>query len=600
MSDNNDFTHEFQIFSTDQNAGTMGTGKFMLYDNNINALKIETIDNIKIGGGSNGRVLATDGNGNLQWISAAAVTGGVSSYNDLEDLPTLFSGNYNDLTNKPTIPTDISQLGDSTGLLGGGGGGGATDEITNTSPEGSIYSVSVSTTGIVTMTTARGSLEFGAQPEEGAPQHFHIMRPAGQEGSSDLYFGDDYNYVKLPGNYGVGTQGVEIGSAASAGNQKSWRFGTDGHLTLPAGGDIKDSSGNSVLGGGGNANTGDIVFSGGTLRNSDNNEVRLESLDINQVAYYNFTPQGGDYSTAVWDGSSITFNNPTSSIQQAIWALNNLSTVEIQINGQWQTVTYAGSYTPSLPEAQRLDINESAVGGPLNIDNVQITINQGTSSYVEIDGTDFRVDVQDDIRMYANDTFRLVNRSSEDSISIETDDGAHVWRFRSNGNLELPNGGSILDDNGNNVIPTVPTAVSQLTNDSGFVVATTVPASSVGAPGDVAGKIAFDSLYLYYCTDTFGGTQYTVLHDISSASSVNGVDQGYLVPNSYQLPQVGWKVYYNGETRTIDQVNSSGIPGYYVVFVDTALTIPGQATFAWGPASTTNIWKRVAWSADTW
>lgn len=54
MSDNNDFTHEFQIFNTDLNAGTMGTGKFMLYDNNINALKIENISILKIGGGSNG------------------------------------------------------------------------------------------------------------------------------------------------------------------------------------------------------------------------------------------------------------------------------------------------------------------------------------------------------------------------------------------------------------------------------------------------------------------------------------------------------------------------------------------------------------------
>lgn len=32
------------------------------------------------------------------------------SYNDLTDKPELFSGNYNDLTNKPTIPTDTAQL----------------------------------------------------------------------------------------------------------------------------------------------------------------------------------------------------------------------------------------------------------------------------------------------------------------------------------------------------------------------------------------------------------------------------------------------------------------------------------------------------------
>lgn len=85
--------------------------------------------------------------------------GGVTSYNELTDLPTLFSGNYNDLTNKPTIPTvpttissftndagyltsigtisyndladtptipsDISELTDNTNLLAGAGGDGS-------------------------------------------------------------------------------------------------------------------------------------------------------------------------------------------------------------------------------------------------------------------------------------------------------------------------------------------------------------------------------------------------------------------------------------------------------------------------------------------
>ncbi len=81
------------------------------------------------------------------------------SYNDLTNKPTLFSGNYSDLTNKPTIPTntneltngagyitsaalsgyaltssiptDISDLTDTQGLLGQGGGGGGTTVITN-------------------------------------------------------------------------------------------------------------------------------------------------------------------------------------------------------------------------------------------------------------------------------------------------------------------------------------------------------------------------------------------------------------------------------------------------------------------------------------
>ena len=98
------------------------------------------------------------------------------------------------------------------------------------------YSVRIDTDGVVTMSTSRGSLEFGALPEPGGPSHFHIMRAAGD--SQDLYFGDDYNYVlqrgpdygPVPG-YGYG---VEIGTNDNdEGDQHVWRFGTDGAMTFP-------------------------------------------------------------------------------------------------------------------------------------------------------------------------------------------------------------------------------------------------------------------------------------------------------------------------------------------------------------------------------
>lgn len=545
MADNNDFTHEFQIYTSDLNAGTMGTGKFLLFDNNINALKVESIDNIKIGGGANGRVLATDGEGNLRWISAAAVTGGgVSSYNELEDLPTLFSGDYNDLTNKPTLTTgpqgatgaqgpagaDGAPGADGQGIPTGGtagqvlakvdgtdyntewvnqtGGSGPTNEITNTEPSSpsitdpSTYSVSVGTDGVITMTTARGGLEFGALPEPGGPSHLHIMRPAGQEGATDLFFGDDYNYVKLPAAYGAGTQGVEIGSSYGQGAVSVWRFGTDGHLTLPAGGDIKDSTGTSVLGGSGSANTGNITFSGDEITGTAG-VAKMQVLDVIQTASYSFTP-GVDYSTAVWDADAITFNDPTQAIYDAIWALTNVSTIQVQVAGNWTTVTSTGSSTPGMPLALTLFINQTAVGGPLNIDIVDITINQGTTSYVEIDGTDFRVDVQDDIRMYANDAFRLINRSSTSGIEIQTADGDHIWEFNPDGTLTLPDSGDILR-NGTSVIPNLAlVATTGIYNDLSdrpnlLYRQVNSPITSKGQPGDQLNDIAFDNLYVYYC-----------------------------------------------------------------------------------------------------
>ena len=115
----------------------------------------------------------------------------------------------------------------------GAGGGGSTNQITSGS-----YRVSVEDTGIVTMVTSRGGLEFGALPEPGGPTHFHIMRPAGESGSggTDLFFGDDYNYVlQRPASYnGSPAYGVEIGANDNnGGEQQVWRFGTDGTLQLP-------------------------------------------------------------------------------------------------------------------------------------------------------------------------------------------------------------------------------------------------------------------------------------------------------------------------------------------------------------------------------
>lgn len=50
------------------------------------------------------------------------------SYNDLTDKPELFPGDYNALINKPAIPTDISELSDNYGLLAGTGGTGGSGE----------------------------------------------------------------------------------------------------------------------------------------------------------------------------------------------------------------------------------------------------------------------------------------------------------------------------------------------------------------------------------------------------------------------------------------------------------------------------------------
>ena len=149
----------------------------------------------------------------------------------------------------------------------GGGASGPVFQITSGS-----YSVSVADTGVVTMATMRGNLEFGALPEIGGPNHFHIMRAPGQDGSSgmDLFFGDDFNYVRQrPAQYGNSpAYGVEIGTydlSTGTSVQQVWRFGTDGILTVPGG--IKSAT-----------NTGTVV-----INSSDGNTTSTWTFGLDGV-----------------------------------------------------------------------------------------------------------------------------------------------------------------------------------------------------------------------------------------------------------------------------------------------------------------------------
>jgi hypothetical protein len=132
MSDNNDFTHEFVVYNSDNNNGTQGTGKFLLYDDNINALKVESIDNIKIGGGEEGQVLITDGEGNLTWATSSG-GGGVAVNADWNS-----SSGASRILNKPDLSVYLPKSGGTlTGKLNAAQGAGTTGGYSFGGTEGS-------------------------------------------------------------------------------------------------------------------------------------------------------------------------------------------------------------------------------------------------------------------------------------------------------------------------------------------------------------------------------------------------------------------------------------------------------------------------------
>ena len=90
----------------------------------------------------------------------------------------------------------------------------------------------------IRLTTPRGTVLFGNQPEAPVPtqsHHFHIMKQ--DPADVDLFFGDDYNYLKLP----------REGNVAISANGSTWNFNSDGNLTLPASGSINFSNSYSIL-----------------------------------------------------------------------------------------------------------------------------------------------------------------------------------------------------------------------------------------------------------------------------------------------------------------------------------------------------------------
>ena len=70
-----------------------------------------TSDNIQLSltGTTTLNLVNGDDNSIIDSVNLNTITSGLS-YNDLDDLPQLVPGNYNDLTNKPTIPSRVVML----------------------------------------------------------------------------------------------------------------------------------------------------------------------------------------------------------------------------------------------------------------------------------------------------------------------------------------------------------------------------------------------------------------------------------------------------------------------------------------------------------
>ena len=115
------------------------------------------------------------------------------------------------------------------------------------------------------------------------------------------------------------------------------------------------------------------------------------------------------------------------------------------------------------------------------------------------------------------------------------------------------------------------------------------PVSSVGTIGDLGGMLSFDENYIYYCIQDFGGTTYSAYVSVGGDSNPSGI----LAIVSGPTPEVGWNIYYDGNTVVINQSVPQG--DNYVLFWTPVITIPSDATIAYGPISLDDIWVKQSW-----
>ena len=285
---------------------------------------------------------------------------------------------------------------------------------------------------LIGMSTDRGTVLFGNQPEQCEPptatSHFHIMKAT--EDTTDLFFGDDFNYVKLPGN-NTGTDhdyGVEIGTDGS----KVWRFGLDGVLNFP--------NNNGQIG------QLEAPYTGLEFRTGSGADwigISYGEINDNNTSYFYFDKDGEDYTTAN-HRAHLQIKNPAHD-GHVEWLFDS-----------------AGSLT--LPQGSTIEETAAPLGLAKSIDlhpanpyyeNQYLRIyptNGGDNNHLHLTSGDLY-----DTELYLGDDQLYVKLTNTGSVVVNASDNVSnsaQWAFDPFGNLTLPPSGDIFDSNGQSVLGT--------------------------------------------------------------------------------------------------------------------------------------------------
>ena len=456
--------------------------------------------------------------------------------------------------------------------------------------------------------------------------------------------------------------------------EEIFEFRDDGKLQLPPGGDILDSTGNSVLGGGGN--TGNVTFSDQIVMGTGTNDgggglylapgpnsiadsavqyLRVRGgdfpthihLDTGNNAYYD-QYFGADSKYVKLEASGNIVINADDGANGATWTFDTNGDLTVPGGIKSSISNNLAIETESLPTnppttivisgADFTAVNLTYIKDGANSIWYPAGYNPATDPYIEF-GMGFGIFVPGfNQALYVNTgtlNIPLVQWNTNPPLGSVAPTGVYTysgtytraWTFGTNGNLTIPGGISSIDhlnldadfDGGYSVYigsnhPTAGMLGGVVLGDTrgGFVQVisqklivgeTAVPTHSTGAVGDVEGQVAFDSNYIYYCTANYN----QVGHQVTGADYLG---RGSLNTNAFQLTKTADTLQITvgdiisdsdgGATSTVVTVSSdenytyvgTGGMAYNAVL---PLTFTSTDYVSGG-----NIWKRVAWSADTW
>ena len=431
-------------------------------------------------------------------------------------------------------------------------------------------------------------------------------------------------------------------------NNQQFSFNDDGSFMLPSGGSIKNSDG-SPYGASfsGNIGANQLVFDdsriGAPAVSGANDRINLYPTASGQWSYgigiegsytwlntgqgsqgFKFYNQGTllyvldsgalyPYTNGTLDSGTATYPWRDGHFAGTVNVGNSLyfpqsgqsQSLAFQINaganqplGTGDSVTFAGIAVSSEIDIGTQRIFAHPQGFSVN-ENFDIT-NQGTqenfagyhfASGSGIAGTAFTLARTG----HFTDGFGVTGDENNNYFVIGSEQGNTDFVFKNH--IGMP-----FDVSGGNTLLTIGRDGTLQFSSGKKIRVVNAPTHSTGASGDLQGDIAFDNNYIYYCLVDNITTPFTIIQAVDTNSSP------YIyapIASCPTTPQAGWYIQgtLNGSPQlVIHSVTTSGsnyqLECYYSGSPMNS-SIPAGYQYTITPVAG-NIWKRVAWSSDTW